>query len=109
MTIVRLKWADTAATDLHLTPGLSSPELVRLLRVDDLTGETLTQDQPLPPDTKVTATAAGQHADGTAVCAPSWSTHVRLAHLGGPGVKQVDTVPSPDAVTPVRRSEVLIP
>ncbi|WP_372660221.1 hypothetical protein [Amycolatopsis kentuckyensis] len=254
MTIVRLKWADTAATDLHLTPGLSSPELVRLLRVDDLTGETLTQDQPLPasatvtftpqlkvgddhgieltaagevtvktlalrghsfllrvsldqdpaittririhvheklsslwltpskltvrqgsgqarfsvlgrfdqvldgtvvvadgvigditnwspfrtpdaneltyvrlahtttaaltwsatggpitadprtgvltapaesgPDTKVTATAAGLHADGTAVSAPSWSTHVRLAHLGGPGVKQVDTVPN---------------
>ncbi|MEU5261517.1 hypothetical protein [Amycolatopsis sp. NPDC021455] len=253
MTIVRLKWADTAATDLHLTPGLSSPELVRLLRVDDLTDETLTQDQPLPagatvtftpqlkpgdhgleltaagevtvktlalrghsfllkvsldrdpaittririhvhekvsalwltparltvrqgssrarfsvlglfdqvldgtvvvsegvigditnwspfrapdaneltyvhlahtataaltwsatggpitvdartgvltapvesgPDTKVTATAAGLHADGTAVCGPSWSTHVRLAHLGGPGVKQVETVPN---------------
>jgi hypothetical protein len=254
MTIARLKWADTAATDLHLIPGLSSPELVRLLRVDDLTGETLTPDQPLPagatvtftpqlkvgvdhgieltaagevtvktlalrghsfllnvsldqdpaittrvrihvhekvsslwltpsrltvrqgsaqarfsvlglfdqvldgnvvvsegvigditnwspfrapdaneltyvhlahtttaaltwaatggpitvdartgvltapvesgPDTKVTATAAGLHADGTAVSAPSWSTHVRLAHLGGPGVKQVDTVPN---------------
>ncbi|WIX99848.1 hypothetical protein QRX60_38225 [Amycolatopsis mongoliensis] len=254
MTIARLKWADTAATDLHLMPGLSSPELVRLLRVDDLTDATLTQDQPLPadakvtfkpqlktgvdhgievtaagevtvktlalrghsfllgvsldqdpaittririhvhekvsslwltparltvrqgsaqarfsvlglfdqvldgtvvvsegvigditnwspfrapnaneltyvhlartttaaltwsatggpitvdartgvltapvesgPDTKVTATAAGLHADGTAVCGPSWSTHVRLAHLGGPGVKQVDTVPN---------------
>lgn len=44
MTIVRLKWADTAATDLHLITGLSSPELVRLLRVDDLTGETLTPE-----------------------------------------------------------------
>jgi hypothetical protein len=254
MTIVRLKWADTAATDLHLIPGLSSPELLSLLRVDDLTDETLTQNQPLPtgtkvtftpqlkagddhgleltaagevmvktpalrghsflldvaldqdatittririhvhekvssiwltparltvrqgsgqarfsvlclfdqvidgtmvvkegvvgditnwspfrapganeltyvhlahtttaaltwsatggpitvdartgvltapvetgPDTKVTATAAGQHADGTAVSALSWSTHVRLAHLGGPGVKQIDTVPN---------------
>ncbi|WP_328616163.1 hypothetical protein OHS18_05435 [Amycolatopsis sp. NBC_00355] len=254
MTIVRLKWADTAATDLHLIPGVSSPELVRLLRVDDLTGETLTPDLPLPagntvtftpqltvaddhgieltaagevtvktlalrghsfllnvaldqdpaitnrirvhvheklsslwltpsrltvrqgadqarfsvlglfdqvidgtvvledgvigditnwspfrppganeltyvhlphtttpaltwsatggpitvdartgvltapveagPDTKVTATTAGQHADGTAVCAPSWSTHVRLAHLGGPGVQQAGTVPN---------------
>jgi hypothetical protein len=48
MTIVRLKWADIAATDLHLVLGHSSPELVRLLRVDDLTGETLTQDQALP-------------------------------------------------------------
>lgn len=254
MTIVRLKWTDNAATDLHLTLNLSSPRLLDLLRVDDLTGETLTQDQPLPsddtvtftpqlklgvdhgieltdagevtvktlamrghsfllkvsldqdptittririhvheklsslwltparltvrqgsaqarfsvlglfdqvldgtvvvsdgvigditnwlpfrapnaneltyvhlprtttaaltwaatggpitvdartgvltepvesgPDTKVTATAAGLHADGTAVSAPSWSTHVRLTHLGGPGVKQVDTVPN---------------
>ncbi|MGW4523645.1 hypothetical protein [Amycolatopsis sp. NPDC004378] len=254
MSIVRLKWADTAGTDLHLVPGLASPELVRLLRVDDLTGETLTPDQPLPasasvtftpqlkvgddhgleltaagevtvkaaalrghsfllkvsldqdpaittririhvheklsslwltparltvrqgsgqarfsvlalfdqvldgnvvvsdgvigditnwspfrtpaaneltyvhlahtttaaltwaatggpitvdartgvltapaesgPDTRVTATSGALHADGAAVCGPSWSTHVKLAHLGGPGVKQVDTVPN---------------
>ncbi|RSM44430.1 hypothetical protein DMA12_16515 [Amycolatopsis balhimycina DSM 5908] len=56
MTIVRLKWADTAATDLHLITGHSSPELVRLLRVDDLTGETLTPDQPLPAGATVTFT-----------------------------------------------------
>jgi hypothetical protein len=56
MAIVRLKWANNAATDIHLVPGLSSPQLVRLLRVDDITGGTLTPDLPLPAGTRVTFT-----------------------------------------------------
>jgi hypothetical protein len=46
MTIVRLRWVDNAATDIHLLPNHSSPELAQLLLVDDLTGTTVTSRKP---------------------------------------------------------------
>jgi hypothetical protein len=36
VSLVGLSWADTGASDIHLLPGLVSPELKRLLRADDL-------------------------------------------------------------------------
>jgi hypothetical protein len=36
MTLVKLLWSNTSAQDVHLLPGLASPELTRLLRAGDL-------------------------------------------------------------------------
>jgi hypothetical protein len=58
----------------HTPPAaLTWPPTGGPITVDPRTG-VLTAPVETGPDTKVTATAAGLQADGTAVCAPSWST-----------------------------------
>jgi hypothetical protein len=104
MTVVRLKWADTAATDLHLIPGLSSPELVRLLRVDDLAGETLTQDQPLPAGATVTFTPQLKAGDdhGLELTAAGEVTVKTPALRGHSFLLKVSLDQNPDITTRIR-------
>jgi hypothetical protein len=106
MAIVRLKWASNAATGIHLMPGLSSPWLARLLRVDDITGDTRTADLALPAGASVTRTSqvrpgAGR---GRTVAATGQVTvpprHGRPTQRGTAGWGRGAT-PPPDGSVPV--------
>lgn len=60
MTLVGLRWKGTGASDVHLLPGLASPELKRLLEALDLDPTTNTvrpKDLPKMPGLDVTFTA----------------------------------------------------
>jgi len=58
VTLVGLQWADLGARDIHLLPGLVSPELFRALRAVDQVGTTTTLRQ-LHNMPDVTVTFAG--------------------------------------------------
>lgn len=66
MTLVGLVWADTGATDVHLLPGLVSPQLTRLLRALDLTPENKVLVEPLHAMAGLTVAFAAQLAGTTA-------------------------------------------
>jgi len=97
MAIVRLKWASNAATGIHLMPGLSSPWLARLLRVDDITGDTRAADLALPAGASVTRTPQVRPGAGRVAVPPR---HGRTIQRGAAGWGRGAALP-PDGSVPV--------
>jgi hypothetical protein len=66
MTLVGVSWAGIAGRDVHLLPGLASPQLSRFLQADELVGTTVTQ-QPLHRLPNIDITFSGGPGNGITV------------------------------------------